>query len=326
MADELLRSRHAFGSSENIASAIDQNLIDAYDILFLDGDTEPKLGWIDKDGAVRIVDNECVVVVDDGSLPEVGESGKIYIFDSKFYFWNGSKYVTPIDETGIGEAEVDKKIDTAVTNVVNETNSYTDEKIEIVDEVTEKIKYEIVSKPVGTLVDYGEKEIRVMCPANTVWTKQEVGNTGNPNMYYMGFKAYAPENAVSFKEGDRGVIVDEMFTFDGDFSGVDKYGRKYSICWLALASYDETTNTWNYFGKNSTHSKYIGWTYVVEWYDANGVIIAFDSIRINLSNENCHSSIEPYYISDAIVESKTYTDEQIKEKLAALSAFEIVEF
>lgn len=159
------------------------------------------------------------------------------------------------------------------------------------------VKYEISHKPVGTLVNYGEKEIRVMVPADTKWVKQNVGATGNANMYYMGFKAYAPANAVSFKEGDQGVIVDEMFTFDNDFSGIDEYGRKYSICWLALASYSESTDTWTYFGKNSNANKYIGWTYCVEWYDANGVKIESDSIRINLSNEGCHNIIEPYYMS-----------------------------
>lgn len=165
-----------------------------------------------------------------------------------------------------------------------------------------KVKYEISHKPVGTLVDYRDKEIRVMVPAGHKWEKQNVGATGNANMYYMGFKAYAPEGAVSFKEGDRGVVVDEMFDFNGSFAGTDEFGRNYSICWLALASYDQATDTWTYFGKNSTANKYIGWTYCVEWYDANGVVIGSDSIRINLSNEACHNVIEPYYMNTFIKE------------------------
>lgn len=166
----------------------------------------------------------------------------------------------------------------------------------------QRVKYEIVSKPEGTLVDYRDKEIRVMCPADTKWVKQTVGGTGNANMYYMGFKAYAPAGAVSFKEGDRGVIVDEMFDFNGSFAGTDEFGRKYSICWLALASYDPASDTWSYFGKSSSVSKYIGWTYCVEWYDANGKVISSDSIRINLSNESCHSNIEPYYMAGYVKE------------------------
>lgn len=174
-------------------------------------------------------------------------------------------------------------------------------------------KFEITSKPIGTLVRYREDEIRVMCPADTEWIKQEVGPTGNSNMYYMAFKSYAPANAVSFKEGDRGVIIDEMFTFDSAFAGVDEYGRKYSICWLALASYDESSDTWTYFGKNSSAEKYIGWDYVVEWYDANGIVIESDQIRINLSNEDCHNST----VSVEMV-ALTAEVETIKETLTTL--------
>lgn len=174
-----------------------------------------------------------------------------------------------------------------------------------VKETAVQVEYEISSKPEGTLVNYGEKEIRVMCPANTVWKKQAVGNNGDSNKYYMGFKAYAPENAVSFKESERGVVSDEMFYFvDNDFAGTDEYGRKYSIVWLPLASYDESNDTWTYFGKNSSIEKYIGWDYVVEWYDANGICIKSDSIRINLSNEGCYHSSMPYYMSKYATEEK----------------------
>lgn len=168
--------------------------------------------------------------------------------------------------------------------------------------VFKHVKYEITNKPVGTIVDYRDKEIRVMCPADTQWVKQNVGATGNSNMHYMGFKAYAPSGAVSFKEGDKGVIIDEMFDFTGDFAGTDAYGRNYSICWFPLASYDEASDTWTYFGKNSSVDKYMGWTYVVEWYDSDGFIISSDCIRINLSNELCHNAIEPFYLKDAMID------------------------
>ena len=334
MAEEILRSKHAFGSSENLAAAIEAGKIDSYDILFLDGETNPKVGWLDKNGDVRIVDTENIITVDGESLPESGVSNKIYIFGEDGYFWDGEKFVCLSKSTDLSalEAEIAKKVDLDQLNAkfdeaVSTAKSYTDEKSDdVLNEVKdsyEKIKYEITNTPVGTLVKYGEKEIRVMCPTDTEWVKQTVGATGNANYYYMGFKAYAPEGAVSFKEGDQGVIEDEMFDFSGDFAGTDEYGRNYSICWLALASYDEASDTWTYFGKNSSTSKYIGWTYVVEWYNTNGVVIASDSIRINLSNEECHSVIEPYYISSATNESKAYTDEQIA---TILSSMAIVEF
>ena len=157
------------------------------------------------------------------------------------------------------------------------------------------IKYEITDLPKGAMVDYRDKEIRVFCPEGTEFVKQNVGANGVPNMYYMTFKAYAPEGAVSFKEGDRGVIVDEMFDFNASAAGTDKYGRNYSVCWLALASLDESTGEWSYFGKGSNIAKYIGWTYIVEWYDKDGRMINTDKIRINLSNADCHLALDSYY-------------------------------
>ena len=181
--------------------------------------------------------------------------------------------------------------------------------IDSIPYVYEARKYDISSTPVGTLVDYRDREIRVMCPFDAEFVQQNVGTNGNPNMYYMTFKAYAPDGAVSFKEGDRGVIIDEMHTFDGPASGVDEFGRKYSVCWLALAMYNKATDTWTYFGKSSTEAKYIGWDYVVEWYDENGIKIGYDSVRINLSNEDCHYNVKPYYMvnyvtSDEVAEIK----------------------
>lgn len=183
-------------------------------------------------------------------------------------------------------------------------------------------KYEITSVPTGTLVDYRDKEIRVMCPVDTQWVKQSVGGTGNPNMYYMGFKAYAPEGAVSFKEGDRGVIIDEMFDFNGDFAGTDEYGRNYSICWLALAIYDAGSDTWTYFGKNSSEEKFIGWDYIVEWYDSGGAIIASDCVRINLSNEDCHFSTKSYYVGGMRKEIEIMVDQKIAEVAGAIKVTE----
>lgn len=169
--------------------------------------------------------------------------------------------------------------------------------IERIDATALTVEYEVTDVPVGTLIDYRDKEIRIMCPENTTWMHQAVGTNGDPNMYYMTFKAYAPMNAVTFKEGDRGVIIDEVFDFNGPASGIDSYGRKYSVLWLALASYNETTGEWTYFGKNSTAEKYIGWDYCVEWYDENGVKLDYSTIRINLSNENCHYIKEDYYMN-----------------------------
>ena len=211
----------------------------------------------------------------------------------------------------VGEASVQEQIDNALANSnllnIDEAKLTFLSKKEALASYETK-RYEISELPEGASVDYSDDEIRVFCPENTKWIKQNVGSTGNKNMYYMAFKAYAPKEAVSFKEGDRGIIIDEMHTFDEAFSGIDEYGRKYSICWLALANYDEGNDEWTYFGRNSTTKKYIGWSYIVEWYNEDGIMIDSDSIRINLSNENCHYTNEPYYMG-AINVNKLVQDE-----------------
>ena len=157
-------------------------------------------------------------------------------------------------------------------------------------------KYVVMNCPVETSIDSRDKEIRIFCHEDAVFTKQTVGEGGNPNMYYMTFRSYAPAGAVYLKEGDRGVIIDEEIQLQGGTgTGVDKDGRAYKDHWFALATYDEASDSWNYFGKTSTVSKYIGWSYVVEWYDANGKMINTDAIRINLSNKDCHNKLAHYY-------------------------------
>ena len=166
--------------------------------------------------------------------------------------------------------------------------------------IAEMVAYEVVYKPKGTLVNYSDGEIRILCPPDTQWEHQTSGENADPNSYYIGFKAYAPGNNIAgFKEDIGEMIADQtMYSFDGnDFAGVDIYGRKYSIVWLPVAAYDEASGTWSYYGDKSTPEKQVGWYYSVEWYDADGVRVAADKIRINLTNEGCHMSSVPHYLS-----------------------------
>lgn len=241
-----------------------------------------------------------------GSLCIVVQTGEVYIKNSK----NSWELIGDAStSTGNGNAESTVDLSNYPTKVelenslkeIRETLAASEEQTakmmpkELVDAFYRPIKYEISNLPNGAMVDYREKEIRIFCPEGTEFKKQTVGENGVANMYYMTFKAYAPEGAVAFKEGDRGVIVDTKFNFKDSAAGTDKYGRNYSVCWLALASYDESTDTWSYFGKTSNNDKYIGWTYIVEWYDANDKLINTDKIRINLANKDCYLTLAPYH-------------------------------
>jgi len=166
--------------------------------------------------------------------------------------------------------------------------------------IAKLVDYEISHKPNGTLVNYTDEEIRVMCPANTEWVLQNSGENANKSAYYIGFKADAPDDSVvSFKEDLAEIIADDtMYYFENnEFAGVDEYGRKYSITWLPVAAYDEATGKWTYHGSLSSVEKYMGWYYTVEWYNADGLKVSADTIRINLSNEDCHVGTEPFYVA-----------------------------
>lgn len=151
-----------------------------------------------------------------------------------------------------------------------------------------------------TLVNYYDREIRVMFTENTAWVKQDVGANGDANKYYMGFRAYAPSGATGFKEDlAKSISDDTLYSFEGnEFAGTDEFGRKYSVVWLPVAKYDEDSASWSYYGANSSSDKYVGWYYSVEWYDADGKVIGADTIRINLSNEDCHTYAQPYYMHE----------------------------
>lgn len=139
MAD---KARHAFGALEKVDSALQNGLIDAYDILFLkDENGKPYVGWIDKDGKKVVVEEEEKVIVVEGEiLPESGEEGKIYIFGEDGYFWNGEEFVNlckPTDlttlENQVGELgkEMEQKVDAETVQTM--IKEYSESVIEVVE-------------------------------------------------------------------------------------------------------------------------------------------------------------------------------------------------
>lgn len=91
-----IRSKHAFGSLNDVDSAIKNGLIDAYDILFL---KEGKIGWIDSDGNKVIVEDKKQVIMVD-SLPATGCMEIVYICNGRIYFWDGSNFVPAVADVG----------------------------------------------------------------------------------------------------------------------------------------------------------------------------------------------------------------------------------
>ena len=294
MADEILRSKHAFGTTAGIPNAIKNNLVDAFDILFLTDPDGNRLAWIDKAGNVQKLDvgmSEDAVnsaVSNAISTANAYADGKINSVEAK------------VESV---ESSIDS-VDSKIESVKSSLEAYMEE------------KYEITDAPEGTLINYYDREIRIMCPNDVVFTKQAVGEGGDTNTYYVTFKTYAPcDEAVGYIEhlGDQvdAEILMDLKTLSN--------GRRYQPTWLGVAKYDETTDAWTYYGATSDKNHYIGWDYQIDWYNADGVMIASDSVRINLSNEECHYTAVPSYVSALSAE--------IDAKVAEVaSGYEIVEF
>lgn len=105
------QAKHAYGNSENLMDAISKGAIDAFDILLLDGDTDPKIGWVDKDGKVKIVKSggSQEIVRVDGLPTSNGDANVIYIYDNECYIWDGEKCI-PMSSS-IDEEELNLLID-----------------------------------------------------------------------------------------------------------------------------------------------------------------------------------------------------------------------
>lgn len=286
MADEILRSKHGFGTSAGLENAISEGKLDAFDVIFLSDPDGNKIGWIDREGNVHMVENGMAAT-------EVEEKISAAVEESKTY--------------------ADEKVETVVEEKVAEV-------VDVALEAYSAEKFEIVDAPEGTLVNYGQGEIRILIPQNAVFTKQTVGAGGDPNTYYVTLKTYFTEDEIVGYREHLGDQVDAEILKD---IKTDANGRRYQPSWLGVAKYDEASDTWSYYGALSDETRYIGWNYRIDKYDANDVMIASDFVRINLSNEDCHFSLTPSYVTGVITEANTYTDQKIAEIAVG---YEIVEF
>lgn len=134
------KTKHAFGNSVDVQNALNQGKVNAYDVLFLDGDTEPKIGWIDKNKVFRLVEDKIQVVRVEELPTSDGDENVIYVHNNEGYIWDSanskcvpmakSANLTELEEQVSGlETQIGNKvdantvqsmIDTAVENVTSE--------------------------------------------------------------------------------------------------------------------------------------------------------------------------------------------------------------
>ena len=124
MADRAVdRARHAFGSLENIDTALSNGLIDAYDILFVkDANGKPYVGWIDKEGQKVIVQNEEQIIRVDELPTANGDENVVYIYNNECYVWDGDKCVSTCKPADLSELEAELKTKANVEEVTELSN------------------------------------------------------------------------------------------------------------------------------------------------------------------------------------------------------------
>lgn len=106
--------KFAFGTLENVDSAIAAGTVDSYDVLLLkDADGKPYIGWVDKDGnKVICEDDEKIIRVSELPTSD-GDENVIYIYNNEGYIWNGTECVAISKSADLSALE--KEIDTKVT-------------------------------------------------------------------------------------------------------------------------------------------------------------------------------------------------------------------
>lgn len=135
------KAKHAYGSRANLAAAIEAGKVDAYDILFLNGEDEsPAIGWIDKDGNPVIVGCEEQVVKVTELPTSDGKEGVVYIYDNEAYIWDGEKCTSICKPTDVSElqsqvtelgTEIETKVDAETVQAMIE--DYSESAIEVVE-------------------------------------------------------------------------------------------------------------------------------------------------------------------------------------------------
>lgn len=343
-----MKARHAFGSLADVEKALQAGKINEYDILFLDGDTEPKIGWIDANGIFRLVENEADFSELEEMIAKKADAAEVEALEAEVAKKASAEDIQAVENAIAAKADAEKvetleeqvaakadaeKVEALETELATKvTAEEVEAKVEAkIDEVETKVSkytsrmYEIVKAPDGTLVDYFDKEIRVMIPSATDFANLDNGINGAENLRYIECRVYAPDGAVKYRFNFGGTVGEGNVE---DFANcTDEHGRVYIVTAPPIAYYDAGSAAWVYYGANSTTKHYIGWNHTAEWLNENGVVIASDSVKINLSNEDCHYAVEPYYVGEMMTDVEAKIETLVEEKIKEVeSSYEVIEF
>ena len=154
-------------------------------------------------------------------------------------------------------------------------------------------------------------------PKGSKYEKQAVGAGGDASKFYMTVRAWSPRaDVTACRKGD-------YTNYDRDFAGMESIkidpesGRPYVDFWLAIAYTEDDGATWNEYADLSTGTKYIGFTWLVEWY-VGEELVASGSKKITLvNNREMFYNNKDWYIPalEAKLEEATTKLEETSVKL-----------
>ena len=182
-------------------------------------------------------------------------------------------------------------------------------------------KFEIISAVEGYLTDDSQNDLRVFIPKGSKYELQDVKVGGQANQFYMTVRAWSPrEDVTGCRKGD-------YTQYDAQFIDMEKVhidtesGRPYVDFWLAIAYTEDGGVTWKEYADLSNGTKYIGFTWLVEWY-VNEKIVASGSKKITLVNDReMFYNNKDWYIP-ALEAKLEETTAQLKEVKAQLEEAE----
>lgn len=164
-------------------------------------------------------------------------------------------------------------------------------------------KFRFFDLPVGGEVSYSDKFVRILCPTDpSIYYEQNVGEGGQKDRFYITMRNYAPKGAVALrmngvnnlaKDPDPIITGTEELEILKDKAGYGVEGeREYYNFWIHIAGF--TNGAWKAWPTGKGENEFIGYRYIIEWYDENMNAINSSFITIQLANEDNFNAMDNF--------------------------------
>lgn len=276
---------------------------------------------------------EGIITIDDEVITPV--AGDMVIYGTKEYIYDKNGNFVELGDEGVylsvAQAEADflKKADAESiykTKIeAEEEHKKLEESLSLIDvkdiawgkDDANGTKYEVISAVDGFLTDDSQNDLRVFIPKGSKYEMQNVGAGGQANQYYMTVRAWSPRaDVTACRKGDY-TQYDNHFTEMESIKIDAESGRPYVDFWLAIAYTEDNGVTWKEYADLSTGTKYIGYTWLVEWY-VGEKLVASGSKKITLvNNRDMFYNNKDWYIPalEAKLEETTAKLEEVTAEL-----------